>query len=257
MEREQVDVTFGTSSGLRLAAILDRPVAEPRGYAVFAHCFTCTKDYLAPARIARGLAERGIAVLRFDFTGLGESCGDFGETSFSTNIADVEAACTYLRDHHGQPRLLMGHSLGGAAVLAAAPLVEGVRAVVTLAAPSKPGRLQRLFEPVVDELRQRGSAEVVVGGRPFRIGRAFVDDLESYSVQEVAGRLGAALLVLHSPTDEVVHIDSAREIFQAARHPKSFLSLDGVDHLLSSRQDAQWVTSIIHAWGSRYLEPGR
>lgn len=254
-ERRQREVSFVGSGGARLAAIVDEPEAAPRGFAVLAHCFTCTKDYLAPARIGRGLSERGIAVLRFDFTGLGASCGEFEETSFSTNVEDVIAAARYCRESLGPPRLLVGHSLGGAAVLAASPEIEEARAVVTIAAPSRPGRLARLVEPVAEQIRATGSAEVLVGGRPFRIGRAFVEDLGRHRLEDLAGRLAAALLVLHSPVDEVVAMEDAAEIFAAAPQPKSLVALDGVDHLVRRREDAAWVTALIDAWASRYVAP--
>lgn len=257
MATRKENLEFQGSQGVPLAAILDMPHEEafstPRAYGLFAHCFTCTKDFLAPARVGRALAERGIAVLRFDFTGLGNSCGEFAETSFSTNIEDVQAAAEFLEEHYEAPRLLMGHSLGGAAALAAASRISEVRAVATIAAPSRPGGLRRLVEPVVDEIVRDGVAEVMVAGRPFMIGRQFLDDMDAFTVESIAQDIDAALLVLHSPADTTVDISAAFEIFEAARHPKSFVSLDNADHLLSRREDAAYVAGLIDAWSDRYL----
>jgi putative redox protein len=254
MSTRKEDLTFPGSQGWELAATLERPEGAPRAFAIFAHCFTCTKDYLAPVRVSRHLAERGIAVLRFDFTGLGQSCGEFSETSFSSNVDDVEAAAAFLRRAYQAPRLLMGHSLGGAAALAAGGRIEEVVAVATLAAPSQPSGLKRLVEPVIEQIRTKGEAEVMVNGRPFIIGRAFLEDLDGHIMRTYIRRLDAALLVMHSPADSIVPIEAAAEIFQAARHPKSFLSLDEADHLLSDRDDAHYIAAVIDAWSSRYLE---
>lgn len=253
MDTRKEKVSFPGSQGCDLAAVLELPEGEPRAFAVFAHCFTCTKEYKAPVWVSRHLAGRGIGVLRFDFTGLGQSCGEFESTSFSSNIDDVVAAAEYLRERSRAPRLLMGHSLGGAAALAAASQIPEASAVVTLAAPSRPEGLKRLVEPVEDEIREKGSAEVEINGRPFRIGRVFVEDLERHSLADRIRDLHAALLILHSPSDRIVPIDAAAEIFRAARHPKSFVSLDHADHLLSDRDDATYAAAVIDAWVGRYL----
>jgi putative redox protein len=254
MRRENLEIDG--SAGCRLAATLDRPEGEPTAYALFAHCFTCSKDFLAPVRVGQALAEHGVAMLRFDFTGLGQSCGELEDTGFSTNVDDVIAAAAFLRERHGAPALLLGHSLGGAAVLAAASRIPEVRAVVTIAAPSRPAGLRRLVDPVADRLRRDGTAEILVAGRPFTIGRRFLDDMERFTLEEIMRDLRAALLVLHSPADETVPPEAAREIFDRARHPKSFVSLDDADHLLSRRADAEWVAGVVLAWSARYLRGG-
>ncbi len=246
---------FPNSDGQRLAGRLEWPLGTPRAFALFAHCFTCSKGSAAAARIARGLSRLGLAVLRFDFTGLGDSEGEFANTGFSSNVEDLVAAADALRREHRAPSLLIGHSLGGAAVLLAARRIPEVRAVATLAAPSEPGHVRRLLRGSEDEIRRAGSAEVELGGRRFRIGRAFLDDLEDATLLERLPELGAALLVAHSPQDEVVGIDHARRLFEAARHPKSFLTLDGADHLLTRRADAEYASGLIRAWVERYLDP--
>jgi len=252
MPAERFD--FSNAEGLRLAGLLDSPPGEARAYALFAHCFTCGKDVHAAKRIAEGLNGLGIAVLRFDFTGLGSSEGEFANTTFSSNVADLIAAADQLRRVKRAPAILIGHSLGGAAVLAAAAAVPEARAVVTIAAPSDPGHVTDLFRDRLDEIKADGEVEVTLSGRPFRIRRAFLDDVAE---QELSGRVAAlrkALLILHSPTDEIVGIDNASRIFLAARHPKSFVSLTGADHLLSRRSDSAYVANVIAAWAERYLD---
>lgn len=247
---------FTGAMGVSLSAILDTPEEAPRAYAIFAHCFTCSKDFLAPARVGRELAERGIAVLRFDFTGLGNSCGEFEETGFSTNVGDIEAAASFLRDQYEPPSLLIGHSLGGAASLAASSRIPELGAIVTIAAPSRPAGLRRLTDPVADTIRAKGAAEVFVAGRPFKIGKMFLDDMETFTLELISEQLQSAkkaLMILHSPADETVDVRAASELFAAAPHPKSFVSLDDADHLLSKREDAHWVASLIESWSSRYV----
>jgi uncharacterized OsmC-like protein/alpha-beta hydrolase superfamily lysophospholipase len=252
MPAEQFD--FFNAQGLRLAGLLDNPEGEARAYALFAHCFTCGKDVHAAKRIAEGLTALGIAVLRFDFTGLGSSEGEFANTTFSSNVADLVAAADQLRKVKRAPAVLIGHSLGGAAVLAAAAAVPEARAVVTIAAPSDPGHVAGLFKDRLKEIEAQGEVEVTLAGRPFRIRRAFLDDVAE---QELDGRIAGlrkALLIFHSPNDEIVGIDNASHIFAAARHPKSFVSLAGADHLLSRRSDAAYVANMIAAWAERYLD---
>jgi putative redox protein len=252
MPIERVD--FANSRGQTLAALLELPEREPVATALFAHCFTCGKDNLAAKRIAEALAQRGIAVLRFDFTGLGMSEGEFASTNFSSNVADLVAAADHLRKTGRAPTLLIGHSLGGAAVLAAAARVPEARAVATIAAPSDHGHVTGLFKDKVAEIRERGEVEVALAGRPFRIRREFLDDVaEQKTIDAVVG-LRKALLVLHSPTDDTVSIDNASKIFLAARHPKSFVSLADADHLLTRRSDAIYAAHVIAAWAERYLE---
>lgn len=247
-------VTFPSSQGASLAARLEMPAGTPRAYAIFAHCFTCSKESKAASFISRALAGRGIAVLRFDFTGLGESAGDFSDTNFSSNIDDIVCAARYLGEHHAAPQILIGHSLGGAAVLAAAEQIAQSRAVVTLGAPYDPRHVEHLLENA-DELQAKGVATANIGGRAFRVRRQLIEDLERHDPAATIGKLGKALLILHSPQDAIVHIDNAAKIFVAAKHPKSFVSLDRADHLLSNAQDAAYAAEVIAAWASRYLEP--
>ena len=245
--------SFPGAHGLMLAARLDAPDAPPRAHALFAHCFTCSKDIFAASRIAQSLVEHGIAVLRFDFTGLGHSEGEFANTDFSSNIADLVAAADWLRKEHTAPALLIGHSLGGAAVLAAAGAMPEVRAVATIAAPSDPTHVAGLFRAQVPEIEERGEALVQLAGRPFRIRREFLEDAADQNLREKIGHLGRALLILHSPVDETVGIANATSIFVNARHPKSFISLDNADHLLRKRPDAAYAATMIAAWSERYL----
>jgi uncharacterized OsmC-like protein/fermentation-respiration switch protein FrsA (DUF1100 family) len=252
MPAERFD--FPNAEGQTLAALLDAPTGVPRAYALFAHCFTCGKDVHAAKRIAEGLTALGIAVLRFDFTGLGSSEGEFANTTFSSNVADLVAAANELRRTRRAPAILIGHSLGGAAVLAAAADVLEARAVVTIGAPCDPAHVTGLFKNHLDEISAKGEIEVALAGRPFRISRAFVDDLAEHRLMERIAGLHKALLVFHSPTDEVVGIENASRIFVAAKHPKSFVSLAGADHLLSRRSDATYVATVIHAWAERYLD---
>jgi putative redox protein len=252
MRTERFD--FPNARGQTLAALLHRPAGEPGAFALFAHCFTCGKDNLAAKRIAEALAERGIAVLRFDFTGLGASEGEFPNTHFSSNIADLVAAADHLRRTERAPALLVGHSLGGAAVLAAAGQIPEAQAVATIAAPSDPGHVTGLFKDQVADIRAEGEREVLLAGRPFRIRREFLDDVAEANLLARVKDLHKALLVLQSPTDDTVGIDNASAIFLAARHPKSFVSLAGADHLLTRRRDALYAAHVIAAWAERYVE---
>lgn len=244
---------FPGSDGEQLAARLDLPAGPVRAFALFAHCFTCGKDVLAATRIAQALTEHGIGVLRFDFTGLGGSGGDFANTNFSSNVADLLVAADYLRQHYRAPALLIGHSLGGAAVLAAAEGVPEARAVVTIAAPSDPGHVVGLFGEEAARIAAEGEAEVQLAGRPFRIKRQFLEDVGEQKLLERVSRLRRALLVMHAPQDTTVGIDNATQIFIAAKHPKSFVSLDRADHLLTRKEDAIYVANTIAAWSQRYL----
>ena len=246
-------ITFPSSQGADLAARLEMPAGTPRAYAIFAHCFTCSKESKAAAFISRALAGRGIAVLRFDFTGLGESAGDFSDSNFSSNVDDIVCAARYLAEHHAAPQILIGHSLGGTAVLAAAEQIAQSRAVVTLGSPYDPRHVEHLLENTA-ALEAQGVATVNIGGRPFRVRRQLIEDLERHDPSATVGALGKALLILHSPQDTIVHIDNAAKIFMAARHPKSFVSLDRADHLLSKSADAAYAAEVIAAWATRYLE---
>jgi len=245
---------FSNARGEKLSAALERPAGPPVAFALFAHCFTCGKDNLAAKRIAEGLTARGIAVLRFDFTGLGASEGDFANTTFSSNVADLVAAAGHLRETHQAPAILIGHSLGGAAVLAAARDIPEARAVATIGAPADPSHVTGLFRQHVDAIRERGEVEVALAGRPFRIRKEFLDDVAMHRLEDHLAHLRKALLVLHSPTDDTVGIENASAIFTTAKHPKSFVSLSGADHLLSRRRDAVYVAEVIAAWSERYLD---
>jgi len=246
-------VTFAGADGQKLAARLDSPGDGARAYALFAHCFTCGKDIFAASRIARRLTEHGIAVFRFDFTGLGASEGEFANTNFSSNVADLIAAANYLRHAHLAPKLLVGHSLGGAAMLAAADRVPESKAVITLAAPSDPAHVTGLFRAHLAEIEHSGAAEVVLAGRPFKIKRQFLEDVAEQNLTAKVAALRRALLVMHSPKDATVDIANAAHIFTAAKHPKSFVSLDGGDHLLSAHEDANYVADLISVWSERYV----
>jgi len=246
---------FPGAGGHQLAATLDTPEGGIRAYALFAHCFTCGKDVLAAKRIAVALAAKGIAVLRFDFTGLGSSEGDFANSTFSSNVADLVRAADHLRKTRRAPAILIGHSLGGAAILAAAEQIPDAKAVVTIAAPSDPAHVTGLFADRVDDIRKQGKAEVSLAGRPFTITRQFLDDVAERNLMAHVAKLHRALLIMHAPTDDTVGIDNATRIFVAAKHPKSFVSLDGADHLLSEPRDAAYVADVVAAWVSRYLDP--
>lgn len=237
-----------------LAAALDLPDGTPTTFALLAHCFTCGKDVLAAKRIAEGLTQRGIAVLRFDFTGIGASEGEFANSNFTSNIADLVQAADYLRKTHKAPGLLIGHSLGGAAILAAAGQIPEAKAVVTIAAPSDPSHVIGMFKDHIGDIRAKGEVEVSLAGRPFKIKREFLDDVAEQKLTDRIATLHKALLIFHSPTDDTVGIDNATQIFLTAKHPKSFVSLTGADHLLSKKQDALYVADVIAAWAVRYLD---
>lgn len=247
-------LSFPNPDGLTLGARLDLPQnGTPRAYALFAHCFTCTKNLRAVGNIAGALTDRGIAVLRFDFTGLGESEGDFADTNFTTNVADLVAAAEYLGAEYESPQLLIGHSLGGAAVLQAAGGIPSVRAVATIGAPSDPGHVLNMLEGRREEIERDGEAEVMLAGRPFTIRKQFLDDLESGGMDGRIRDLKRALLVCHGPFDNTVGIDNAQHIFVTAKHPKSFVSLDRADHLMSNEEDSRYAGRIIAEWAGRYL----
>src|SRR5205823_4982935 len=246
MPSERFD--FPNARGEKLSALLDKPAGQPAAFALFAHCFTCGKDVLAAKRIAEALTARGIAVLRFDFTGLGASEGEFANTTFSSNVADLVAAADHLRKMYHPPAILIGHSLGGAAVLAAAGQIPEARAIATIAAPSDPGHVTGLFRDQVADIRAAGEREVMLAGRPFRIRREFLDDVAEQNLLERVKDLRGALLVFHSPVDAIVGIENAGRIFAAARHPKSFVSLADADHLLGRRSDAVYVANVLAAW---------
>ena len=247
-------ISFTGAQGDTLAARLDSPSGVPvRAYALFAHCFTCTKDIYAAGRVSKGLAAHGIAVLRFDFTGLGASEGDFANTNFTSNVEDLLAAADHLRNHYDPPKIVIGHSLGGAAVLRAAMDVPEAVAVATIGAPSDPAHVGHLIADSAEEIRAKGKAEVNIGGRPFEIGEKFLDDLTQHKPAEYIANLRKALIVFHAPRDQIVGIENAGEIFAPAKHPKSFVSLDDADHLLSRKADADYVADVLSSWASRYI----
>jgi uncharacterized OsmC-like protein/alpha-beta hydrolase superfamily lysophospholipase len=246
-------VSFTGANGIALAARLDLPLGAPRAYAIFAHCFTCSKDTKAAMYVSAALAEQGIAVLRFDFTGLGGSGGDFANTNFSSNIADLIAAADHVRSTYGPPEILIGHSLGGAAVLAAAPKISDVRAVATINAPFDPSHVLHMMAAARPEIESAGEAEVILAGRPFRIRKQFVEDIQGQRLSDGLAAMRKALLVMHAPLDSTVSIDNASHIFLAAKHPKSFVALDGADHLLTRKEDAQYAGSVLAAWAARYI----
>jgi len=245
---------FENAQGQKLAAILDQPVTrKPLAYAIFAHCFTCGKQLRAMFHINRTLTSAGIAVLRFDFTGLGQSEGDFAATNFSTNVSDLIQAAGFLGKHYQAPKLILGHSLGGTAAIMAATKLDSIKAVATIGTPSEPAHVVHHFSDYRNEIENCGEAVVPVEGRPFTITQQFIEDVESIKVKDVLKQLDAALLVCHSPIDKTVNIRNAQELFQAAPHPKSFISLDNADHLLMNEVDARYTGQVIASWASRFL----
>ncbi len=253
LSTSHVEASFAGSGGETLSARIDLPTGPIKAYALFAHCFSCTKDILAAKRIADGLAQGGVAVLRFDFTGLGSSEGEFANTNFSSNVEDLVRAANFLRDTYMAPAILIGHSLGGSAVLAAAHRIPEAKAIVTIGAPADVAHVLHNFGSSLDEIRDKGEATVKLAGREFRIRRSFIEDAESQKLERHVAELKKALLVMHAPLDEVVGIDNASKLFLAARHPKSFVSLDDADHLLRGAVAARYAADVIVAWVSKYV----
>jgi uncharacterized OsmC-like protein/esterase/lipase len=252
---EYKKVTFKNEAGLNISGRIDLPAdREPLAYALFAHCFTCTKNLKAIAHICRGLTDRGMAVLRFDFTGLGESAGDFSETNFSSNIQDLVAAADFMKEEFEPPGILVGHSLGGAAVLHAGSSIESTRAVVTIGAPADISNLKHSLKDSWGKIKKEGKAEIAIGGRSFTVKKQFLDDLEKIQMQKAIRKLKKPLLIFHSPVDKIVDAENAKTIFKAAFHPKSFISLDKADHLLSNEADAIYAGSVIAAWAEKYVD---
>lgn len=248
-------ISFPGAYGDNLLANLELPNNEPAAFALFAHCFTCSKDSIAAVRIGRALAKQGIAVLRFDFTGIGNSQGDFANTNFSSNIDDLLKAADYLRQHYQAPKILIGHSLGGAAILAAAEKITEARAVVTIGAPSDTSDIIRFITDKLQTIQTEGQAEVTIGGLKFLIKKQLLEDLERYRLTNIISNLKKSLLVFHSPQDTIVNIASGLAIFNAANYPKSFISLDNIDHLLSKKEDAEYVANLLATWASHYIIP--
>lgn len=248
------NLSFPNASGDRLSARMHFPLDEvPRFYAVFAHCFTCSKNYKAVSNISDTLSQLGVAVLSFDFTGLGKSEGQFGESGFSSNVSDLIMASRFLEQNYEAPKLIIGHSLGGAAVIFAAAKLDSIEAVVTIGAPSQTHHVKQLFTQDLDRIEKEGKAEVFIGGRPFTLSQEFVKDLESQNLPELIRGMRKAFLFLHSPQDTVVDISNAAELYQAAHHPKSFVSLDGADHLLTSEKESRYAGELISTWSKKYL----
>ncbi len=249
-----IPVRFPNGAGLMLAGRLDLPLSgKPRAYALYAHCFTCGKDVRSAVNIGRALAREGIAMLRFDFAGLGESEGDFADTTFSGNVADLKAAAAFLAEKYEAPKILVGHSLGGTAVLEAAHDIPTSVAVATIGAPSDPEHVAMLLGPAREKIEEEGEAEVTLVGRKFHFKKAFLDDLKMRPWADNLRGLRKALLVFHSPSDKTVDISNASQIFGAALHPKSFISLNEADHLLTKETDSEYVGLILGAWASKYL----
>jgi uncharacterized OsmC-like protein/alpha/beta superfamily hydrolase len=253
MERGVRKVRFKGAHGVELDARVDLPAGEPVAWALFAHCFTCSKDIFAASRISQALTDHGFAVLRFDFTGLGSSEGEFANTTFSSNVEDLVAAADWAREQGRAPSLLIGHSLGGTAVIRAAGQIPEVKAVATLNAPFCPEHVARLFEPVLEKIQSEGKAQVALGGRAVTITREFLEDISSQNMTQALRELRRALMIFHSPVDAVVDVENARQLYEAARHPKSFVSVDGADHLLTRKGDALFVAAVLGAWATRYL----
>lgn len=247
-------IEFDGAYGDTLAARLDEPAGgQTKAYALFAHCFSCSKDMVAASRIARALTELDIAVLRFDFTGLGASEGEFANTNFTSNVQDLIKAADFMRRDLQAPKIIIGHSLGGAAAIMAARDIPEIRAVATIGAPADAAHVAHNFCEKIDEIREKGEAEVSLVGRPFKIKKQFLDDIESHNMQEHIRELKRPLLLLHAPMDQTVGIENAQKIFMAAKHPKSFISLDNADHLLTRKEDAEYAATVIAAWAGRYV----
>jgi len=250
-----IKLNFPNQQGQQLAAKLALPVDEQAyTYAIFAHCFTCTKNLRAIRHISRGLTQKGIGVLQFDFTGLGESEGNFANTNFSSNVSDLIAAAQFMESEYGKAELLLGHSLGGSAVLAAAAQIESVKAIATIGSPAEPQHVQHLFGEVLTEIWEKGAANVNLSGRDFTIKQQFVEDLAAQSLLDVVKKMRKALLILHSPQDKIVDVSNSARIYKAAYHPKSFISLNGADHLLMQSADSLYVGEVVSSWAKRLYQ---
>lgn len=250
-------IEFVNSRGVKISGKLDLPISQmPKSYAIFAHCFTCNKNLTAIKNISKSLTSHGFGVVRFDFTGLGQSEGNFSDTDFSSNIQDLEDLAKYMEESIEAPQLMIGHSLGGAAAIYASKKIDSIKAAATIGAPASPQHVQHLFKSSIDEIKQNGVATVQIGGRPFPISEQFIKDISEKNMPEVVRSLKKPLLIMHSPQDTVVEISNAAEIYSAARHPKSFVSLDGADHLLTRKEDSIYTGNVISEWASRYILVG-
>lgn len=251
MTAETLKIT--NRDNLKLSARMEIPEGEIKAYAIFAHCFTCNKNLSAVRNISKALGAHNIAVLRFDFTGLGASEGDFEKSNFSSNVSDLADIAAFLTEQYEAPKLLVGHSLGGAAVIFASDILESIQAVATIGAPASPQHVQHLFSHKIDAIKSKGQAMVNIGGREFPISSQFLNDIESKDLPSTLSKIDKSLLVMHSPQDRIVSVQNAAEIFRHARHPKSFVSLNGADHLLSNREDSTYVGNVIAQWAARYI----
>ncbi|MEO0897357.1 MAG: bifunctional alpha/beta hydrolase/OsmC family protein [Bacteroidota bacterium] len=252
---KSIRLTFPNRNQLQLSASLDLPLGEkPKAFAIFAHCFTCGKNLRAERNISRSLTQNGFGVLRFDFAGIGESEGEFYDTNFSTNVADLLDAAAFLADQYMPPSLLVGHSLGGAAVILAGSQIDSVQAIATVGAPSEPEHVRHLFAAIEDRIRSEGEGEIKIGGKLVTIQKHFLEDIESISLKDIIKNMRKALLIMHSPQDNIVGINNASEIYLSAWHPKSFMTLDGADHLLSAKNDSLYAGQVIASWVTRYID---
>ncbi|MEM7550641.1 MAG: bifunctional alpha/beta hydrolase/OsmC family protein [Bacteroidota bacterium] len=248
-------VTFTNKEGIELSGRIELPIGGvPKAFALFAHCFTCSKNFAAVTNISRALTQNDIGVLRFDFTGLGDSSGDFSDTNFSSNVDDLVSAAEFLEKEYEAPKIMIGHSLGGTATLQASSLIGSAQAVATIGSPADPPHVKHLFSKALEDIKEQGYAEVNIGGRPFKIKKHFLDDLEKNSLKSTLPKLDKALLFIHSPQDEIVEVDNAAKLYGYAKHPKSFISLDGADHMMSNKQDSLYAGSIIASWAIRYID---
>ena len=250
---ESKKITFNNNKGQALAARIEFPEEAPKSYAIFAHCFTCNKNLSAVRNIIRILNKSGIAVLSFDFTGLGDSEGDFANTNFSSNVNDLISAASFLKENYVAPNILIGHSLGGAAVIFAAGQIDSINAVATIGAPSNPKHVSHLLKSGIDEINEKGEAVLEIGGREFKIQKQFLNDINEQNMEETLKELKLPLLVFHSPQDTTVGIENAAQIYKAAWHPKSFISLDGATHMLTDKSDSIYVGKMIANWVDRYI----
>ena len=251
----RIKLSIPNAKGYQLQAHLELPANQkPHYFAIFAHCFTCTSNLSAVRNISRALTAHGFGVVRFDFTGLGRSEGEFADSYFSANVEDLIAVNAYITKHYGTPELLVGHSLGGAAVIVAASRLDNIKAVATVGAPATVSHVTHLFSHGIEEVKQKGAVEVNIGGRPFKIDKDFVEDFEKVDLQAITKNLRKPLLIMHAPFDRIVGIDNAHDLYHNAKHPKSFVSLDDADHLLSNAKDSQYVGNVIGTWVARYFE---
>lgn len=248
------NISFQNKTGQTLAAKLELPDGDVKNYAIFAHCFTCNKNLSAVRNISKALNKYNIAVLRFDFTGLGQSEGHFKETNFSSNVDDLISASNFLEENYKVPSLLIGHSLGGAAVIFASEQLKNIQAIATIGAPSSAEHVSHLFESSISEIKNKGTANINIGGRPFTIEKHFLKDIQNKNTKEILNKTDKALLALHSPQDAIVGIKNAADIYKFAKHPKSFISLDKADHLLTNKEDSIYVGNVIATWANRYLK---